>query len=266
MPYTSRRRYPSRSFRRRSFSGGRPTYKTRGTGRRSFSSKGRYARFRRKGWNPRANSILSLDKYFAKLRFQDNINLTLPQVSFTDYLQYSLNSVYDPYYGVGGGVIKGHAEMSSIWSRYMVMGAAFKLKGAFWSEDPNDTQNWSRPYAAFLQAYDADASPTPATPDIDRLAEQGSECRYHVVVPAAGTQQRLCMIKRYFAVKRVEGASISGNIEQYSSYVQADPPRQCSVLVGITQVDQTGFFNIKFSGQLTVKYYVRYMNRVDNLP
>lgn len=263
MPYS--RRYSRRGPRRSGYSRRYPSYKARGAGRRSRPRKGKYSRYSRKAWNPRANSILSLDKYFAKLKFQDNVQLSLPQASFTDYLQYSLNSVFDPYYGIGGGIVKGHAEMSSIWGRYMVMGASFKLKGAFYSEDPNDVVNWSKPYAAFLQAVDSDNSALPWTPDIDRLAEQGSECRYHVVVPAAGTQQRLCMIKRYFPMKRIEGASISGNIEQYSAPVTGDPAKQASVLIGITQVDQTGFQTIRFSGMLTIKYYVRYMNRVDNL-
>jgi len=266
MPYVRRsytkRRYSRKPGYRRSTS----SYKGRSTGSRSRPRKGKYAKaYGKRSVISRPNSFLSLDSYFAKLRFQDCLSFSLPQVTFTDYVQYSLNSVYDPYYGVGGGIIKGHAEMSSIWQKYMVMGALFKLKGAFWSEDPNDMINSSRPYIAFFQAVDSANSGLPDTPDVDRLAEQGSECKYHTVVPAFGTQQRVCLLKKYFSVKRVEGCPISGNIEEYSSFTSNDPVLQPSVLVGITQVDQTGFWNIKFSGTLTIKYYVRYFNRTDTL-
>lgn len=263
MPY--RRSYSRSAPRsgRRSYR--RATYKGRGAGRRSRPRKGKYTRYRRRTWNPRANSILSLDRYYAKLRFQDSIELRLNGASFTDQLQYSLNSVYDPYYGIGGGTVKGHAEFASIWSKYMVMGASFKLKGAFWSDRPDDMSNLSRPYAAYIQAVDSAHSAVPPLPDIDTLSEQSSECRYHVVVPAYGTPQRLCMIKRYFPVKVVEGASISGNIEEYAAATNDDPVLQPSVLVGITQVDMTGYHNIMFSGQLIIKYYVRYLNRHDNI-
>lgn len=241
------------------------TYARRGKGRR-YASYGRSGKsktwkkcYSRKVSMYKSPSILSMDKYYCKLTFEDSIHIT-PGVGTYSYLEYSMNSPYDPYFGVGGGTCEGYSSLINIWSRYIVYGC----KAAFRATCLSNTEN-NNLYVALI-ATPSSMYSVYSPPTYDQIQEQKDRLRVvcKTMLPLNGTYEYRALMKKYYSIAKVETAQRNLDPTLYSGAYNGDPSAQPVLYVGGGTVEGAAT-SMSISGLLTITYYCKFYDRVPNL-
>lgn len=218
--------------------------------------KRKYHNYKRK--YPAPNSILSLDKYRCKLKYSDYVQLTLDANEKSVALLYSLNSIYDPYYDVGGSTIIGYDKLSAIWHKYVVTGCKVTVK----------FMRLDGPYPSmfYIQGYSSSDKGT-AAPTWEEMTQQSINNVHKTILPHHGdtdTFQKAPVIKKYFSISKLEGHKIRDDLS-YSAEYNADPTNECVALIGfafpLAYAANTGTMDF----QIYIKYYATLYDRVEDL-
>lgn len=247
MPYSKARR------------GGYRRSKTKTRTKTSYKKvyrKRRYHNYRRSKFSP--NSFLSLDKYFCKLRFTDYQQITAAAGDSSECLQYSLNSVFDPYYGVGGGSVRGFAELAGIWDKYCVTGCKVTVQYA--------RTDGPYPIRMYIQGWSWNDVAS-AAPTFEELCAQQTNAVSVMILPYHGdsvVMQRTPVLVKYFSIKKLEGHTITSD-ENYIADGAADPAYQSTVGIGLTKPIAYAANAVTLDVQVTLKYYVQFRDRIENL-
>lgn len=209
-----------------------------------------------------STAILRAPSLYTKLTFQDNWTLTANGTSNHHEYVYNLSSLYDPYYGVGGGTIEGYTVLTGIWDHYIVNGVKAKIKYVIAGGSAAQILSsflYAESYATKSAAY--------GVPTYDQMFEQKQglatlKPRFNDISP----NTRYDTLQRYYSLNKIEQTTRSHNNEQYTAVTNANPTKYTVLNIGmISQNDTFISDGTRMVVTMTLTYYAKLFNRIPNL-
>lgn len=189
------------------------------------------------------------------LRYNDHRNLAL-SASAANYVPYSINSVFDPYYPTGGGQCTGFPQWSRIYTRYYVDSLNVELHVVNISGATSGCE--VRAFALPVPHDQVASMPVPAAITADILESQG--CQFATVTfLSGGFKDAVAYLRRRLIPWRIEGyPGVLPSYNDMSSLCTADPARQPVVLLGVVSSDSLSGASKSVDIQVVLTYHVRF--------
>lgn len=170
-------------------------------------------------------------------------------VPYATSLTFRMNSIYDPYFAVGGQTVCGHAQLAAIYSSYLVLGAKVILSFT----DPQNTDDLRCGYRLRVGGGGGTSGLT-----YQALIE--SPLTYMSGVANTGSQKKsFAFYVRPWQLHGISKLEYLANSSLFTSGMSANPTAD-NCLVDILAISPRGEVgNIRYS--ITIKYYVKLFNR-----
>jgi len=142
------------------------------------------------------------------------------------YLAFGINSVYDPYFTLGGGACTGFAEMMALYNRYIVSDAIVTVRVR-----NNSAANAGNDIVVYIVEVPSEQVSSSAIPIDENVLEVRNATTK--VVPFA-TAGQYSVLRRAVNVCRLEGLpSLIADYSALSGTATTSPSRQPLVLAGV---------------------------------
>lgn len=185
---------------------------------------------------------------FMKLRFTEDrpLNITVGSGALTSY---SMNSPFDPLYGLGGGSCSGFAQFAAVYERYLCTGCKVVFTGVA-------TANDNSSLVVGMRARPS-SHPVPTGTSFygDWLIESKSPCYRRLPSWVTPQPYSRWSLTKYFSVKGTEAVKSLEDV-YYAATTAADPTNQ--PLVDIVAGYTTGTGTCVLDCHVTITYYVKF--------
>jgi hypothetical protein len=154
-----------------------------------------------------------------------NLSMAVPGVPYA-YLAFGINSIYDPYYTLGGGSCTGFAEMMALYNKYIVSNAVVTMRVR-----NNSAANAGNDIIAYILEIPSDQVSSSAQPVDENILEVRNATTK--IVPYATTGQ-FSVLRRSVNIVALEGLpSLIADYSGLSGNINSSPSRLPLVLAGV---------------------------------
>lgn len=213
-----------------------------------YMRKKRYVRRVSKPTRAVARSVGFPDRMFAKLKYSDLHSHSYSGAGSVSFLQYRVNSIFDPYYTGVGHQPKCHDQYAVLYNRYRVYGMAYTISFT----NTSTTEQCE----VVIQAR-----PNSTITGIMTEIIEDSAMKQRAVLGIEGSGRNIRTMKGYCSVAKIRGITKTRLKAEsdYQAIFGNDPPIECFLNLGIIAQNTAASLSVYVRVDLT--YYVEMYDR-----